>query len=516
MSASLDWAEYAARDFELATTRVAQQGGRRWDTPGSLHQAISPSVVQTPALELVDRELVALIDGDDIDRLAVFMAPQEGKSERVSHAFALWLLEQDPELRIAIVSYSDEMARRHGAAIKSDAQTFNGIDGDLDLGIRLREDSRAAGRWQIEGHAGGVYCVGIGGSLTGKPVDVLIIDDPLKDLEQAQSEAYRKRAMNFWRGVAVPRLGPGAKVVLVQTRWHEKDMGGQLLAEEPDRWRVVSIPAVAENVTDPLGREPGEAMVSARGQRDWPAIRRSVGDYVWAALYQQRPAPAEGGLFKRDKFQHWTHTTDEPTGRPSIRCADRTVPVDSLWRFLTIDLAASTRTSADFTVAGVWGIRPDGDLVLLDGLRERLDPSMHWSKIRALRAKWDAGTVYVEAAMNATTLVYEAGRAGVPISELKPDKDKTTRAIPAAARVDAGRLWVPSAAVAPWITDWIDELAAFGGGAAHDDVVDVFGYAARVAAAHYLVPESDFVLNARRIGALAAHTQELDFEAIVF
>jgi hypothetical protein len=126
MSASLDWAEYAARDFELATTRVAQQGGRRWDTPGSLHQAISPSVVQTPALELVDRELVALIDGDDIDRLAVFMAPQEGKSERVSHAFALWLLEQDPELRIAIVSYSDEMARRHGAAIKSDAQQDGG------------------------------------------------------------------------------------------------------------------------------------------------------------------------------------------------------------------------------------------------------------------------------------------------------------------------------------------------------------------------------------------------------
>jgi hypothetical protein len=340
------------------------------------------------------------------------MSPQEGKSERVSHAFALWLLVQNPELRIAIVSYSDEMARRHGAAIKSDAQTFDGTDGELDLGIRLREDSRAAGRWQIEGHAGGVYCVGIGGSLTGKPVDVLIIDDPLKDLEQAQSEAYRKRAMNFWRGVAVPRLGPGAKVVLVQTRWHESDMGGQLLAEEPDRGARCRSPRSPRSRTTRSAARSASRWSRPAGSVTGPAIRRSVGEYVWAALYQQRPAPAEGGLFKKAQIKHWTWCDSPSLGRKALLMNGREVYVETLWKFLTVDLAISKKTSADYTAVGVWGITLDGDLVLLDGLRSRIGEDEHFPNINQLRSKWDAGTVFVEAAQHGTTLVYEAGRQG--------------------------------------------------------------------------------------------------------
>lgn len=511
MTSPTAFLEFAARDSE--TKIYLGAGQRRWATPGELHAAITPAIVQTPALDLIDRELVALVDSDEYDRLAVLVSPQEGKSERVSHAFPLWLLEQNPELRIGVVSYADEMARRHGSAIKLDAQTHNGTDGELDLGIRLREDTRAAGRWQIDGHAGGVYCVGIGGSLTGKPLEILIIDDPVKDLEQAQSDAYRKRAMNFWRAVAVPRLAPGAKVVLVQTRFHESDMAGQLLAEEPDRWRVVRIPAIAESDEDPLGREVGEPMISARGDRDWAAIRRSVGEYVWAALYQQRPAPAEGGLFKREKFRYWTHAEKPFNNRPSLKFDDREVPIDTLWKFLTVDLAASTRSSADYTVAAVWGITPDGDLVLLDGLRERMDPSMHWSQIKTLRQRWNAGTVYIEAASFGLTLVSEASRDGVPVAELKPDKDKFSRAIPAAARHDAGRLWIPALTVYPWVQAWIDELAAFPN-ATNDDVADNFGYGARVAAAHYLAPESDQLAEARRLRAMQSQASEIDFETI--
>jgi predicted phage terminase large subunit-like protein len=491
--------EAAARTFEPPL--------RRWTTPGALALALDPNTVQTPALDLIDAELVNLIDDPETDRLAVFMAPQEGKSVRVSRRFVEWVLSERPDWRVAIVSYADEMSRRHGSDIKLDAQTYNGDDGTADLGIRLRDDSRSAGRWQIEGHTGGVYCVGIGGALTGKPVDLLVIDDPLKDLEQAQSEVYRERCMRFWRAVAVPRLGPGAKVVLIQTRWDERDMGGQLLTEEPDRWRVVSIPAIAESQDDPLGREPGQAMVSARGDRDWDAIRRSVGEYVWAALYQQRPAPAEGNLFKRANFRYWTACPRAAVNLPAISCDDRTVYIDTLWRFLTVDLAASTRTSADYTVAAVWGITADGDLVLLDGLRAHLAPADHWAPIKALRAKWDAGTVFVEPAGFGTTFVYEASRDGVPITELKPDKDKLTRALPAAARLDAGRLWVPSLAEAPWVQTWIDELAVFDHGA-HDDVVDVFGYAARVAAAHWLPPEPASVTEPRRMAALTADPNE--------
>ncbi len=483
MTATLSPWEAAARHFQ---PRV-----RRWATPGQLAKVLDPTTVQTPALDVIDRELVELADGD-IDRLMVFMSPQEGKSVRVSHRFVEWLLAEDPDLRVAIVSYADEMARRWGSDIKLDAQSFNGDDGGEDLGLRLRADSRAAGRWQIDGRKGGVYCVGVAGALTGKPVDVMVIDDPIKDLEQAQSAAYRERAWRFWQAVAVPRLGPGSKVVLVQTRWHQLDLAGRLLKQDPDRWRVVSIPAVAESSDDPLGRRPGEAMQSARGDRDWAKIRSDVGEYVWAALYQQRPEPAAGMLFKRSGLRHWTKGAAD-----RLLLDGRAVDLRDCWKFLTVDLAASTKTSADYTAAACWAIGLDGDLVMLDGLRERMDPAGHWPAVRALRERWSADVVFVESRMFGTTLVYEAGRAGVPVQELHADTDKVTRALPATARAGSGRLWFPPEDRFPSWSDWQDELLAFPN-AAHDDVVDVVAYAARVAGAHWLPMESADQARARR------------------
>lgn len=475
----------------VAAARHFQPRARRWATPGGLAQALDPTTVQTPALDVIDRELVALADGE-IDRLAVFMPPQEGKSVRVSHRFVQWLLVENPDLRVAIVSYADEMARRWGSDIKLDCQTFDGTDGTIDLGLRLRADSRAAGRWQIDGRKGGVYCVGVAGALTGKPVDVMVIDDPLKDLEQAQSLIYRERAWRFWQAVAVPRLGPGSKVVLVQTRWHQQDPAGRLLEQDPGRWRVVSIPAIAEAADDPLGRRPGEPMQSARGDRDWERIRADVGEYVWAALYQQRPAPADGGLFKRFGLRHWTKGAEQ-----RLLLGDRVVDLRDCWRFITVDLAASTKTSADYTAAAAWAIGVDGDLVMLDGFRERMDPAGHWPAVRALRERWSADVVFVESRMFGTTMVYEAGRSGVPVQELHADTDKVTRALPATARADSGRLWFPPEDRFPAWSDWQDELLAFPN-AAHDDVVDVVAYAARVAGAHWLPMETAEQVDARR------------------
>lgn len=478
---------------------------RRWATPGELAKILDPGTVQTPALDLIDRELVQLADGDTTDRLMLFVSPQEGKSTRVSLRFAEWLLIHNPDLRIAIVSYADEIARRWGADIKLDVETFNGDEGTLDLGLRLRADTRAAGRWQIDGRKGGVYCVGVGGALAGKPVDVLLWDDPLKDMEQAQSKKYRDRAKRFWQAVAVPRLGPGSKVVLITTRWHEDDPAGWLLKNEPSRWRVVSIPAIAESPDDPLGRAPGEPMISARGDRDWAAIRASVGEYVWSALYQQRPAPAAGGLFKRAKLRYWTPMVDDLsrhglTGGRRVDLAGRALPLDDCWRFLTVDLAASTKTSADYTAAGAWGISPDGDLILLEAVRERIEETDHWSLVRPLRERWAADTVFVESRMFGTTMVIDATRAGVPVAELKADTDKVTRALPATARADTGRLWLPASG--DEAAHVVDELLAFPNGA-HDDYVDVVSYAARAAAAHWLPQESAEAEAARRASGRA-------------
>lgn len=468
----------------------AAPAARRWKTPGDLAKDLDHTTVQTPALDLIDKELMALADGE-FDRLMIFMPPQEGKSERASHRYPEWLLTHDHDLRIAIVSYADEMARRWGADIKLDAETFNGQESTIDLGLSLRADSRAAGRWQIEGGRGGVYCVGIAGSLTGKPVDFLIVDDPLKDLEQAQSARYRERAKRFWQGVAIPRLGPGSKCVLIQTRWHEGDLGGWLLQNEPGRWRVVVIPAVCESEADDLlGRKAGEAMVSARGDRKWELIRRDVGEYVWAALYQQRPAPAAGGLFKRKSFRYWQWLPSDQgrhdnMGGMRIALGDKIIYLAECWRFLTVDLAASTKTSADFTVAGVWMITLTGELVLIDGDSARLEETEHWSLIRPLRERWGADAVFVEAAMIGTTLVRDATAQGVPVAELKAETDKITRAIPASTRLDTGRLWVPAADTSTLnVRDVVDQCVQFPN-AVHDDWVDVISYAARVVIAHW-------------------------------
>ena len=480
-STSSPW-EVAARLFEAPESR------RRWQSPLAMAEALDPATVRTEALDLIDRTLVDVADGRE-DRLIVSMPPQEAKSTTISRWFPEWLLSNvDPDLRIISISYSDEVARRWGADVKRDFESYNGDEGSIDLGVRLRGDSRAAGRWQVDGHRGGMFCAGVSGSVTGRPADLLLIDDPIKDLEQAQSPVYRERFQRFWQAVAVPRLGPGARAVLIQTRWHEEDAAGWLIQTEGDRaqggrWRVINIPAISEGAGDPLGRAVGVPMRSARGERDWDAIRRSVGSYVWSALYQGRPAPAEGGLFKRLKWRYW-----QPAGADRVLLGNiGVVDLRDTWRFGTVDLAASTKTSADWTVACAWALTLSGDLLLLGMNRAHADERHHFDLVRPLATRFALDTTFVERSQYGTTLAADAAREGVHLTPLTADANKLTRALPASARQEGGRLWLPprrdtTGAPVPWVDLFIDEHAAFPNGR-HDDIVDNTSYAVRVAIA---------------------------------
>jgi predicted phage terminase large subunit-like protein len=319
----------------------------------------------------------------------------------------------------------------------------------------------------------------------------MIIDDPIKDLEQAQSPIYRERFQRFWQGVAVPRLGPGAKVCLVQTRWHEQDAAGWLLETEGDRshggrWRVINIPAQAEDANDPLGRHPGEFMQSARGDRDWAGTRKSVGEYVWAALYQGRPAPAEGGLFKRIWWRWYTTAPSLVPGSERIDLAGRVYDLRDSWKFLTGDLAASTRTSADWTVAAAWALTISGDLVLLDYQRGRVGEQDHFDLFRPLAQRWSTDTIFLEASQYGTTLVAEATRSGLHITPLQAETDKFSRALPYSARTSGGRVWLPAGS-RDKIAAWVDEHASFPA-TRHDDMVDCGSMATRVAVTKWQPP----------------------------
>lgn len=455
MTATLDWAEFAAREFEPGSKR------QRWATPGELARHMDPNTVQTAALDLLDQNLVDVAEGR-CRRLMWSMPPQEGKSERTSRRFPLWLLIQNPDLRIAIVSYELGVARRWGRAIRND------IASHPELGLRVRDDTAAAHEWQLDGHLGGVYSVGIGGALTSRPVDVLLIDDPLKGRKEADSEAYRQAGKDFYTDTARTRLGPTAMQIIIQTRWHEDDLTGWLLAgPSGHEWRYINIPAQAETDDDPLGREPGEYLVSARGRTavDWEATRRDVGSRTWAALYQGAPAPAEGTLFKR---QHWRWYT----ASRAVRRDDGTMWVHGADELIqSWDMTFKDSKKSDYVIGQVWA-RFGADVYLLDQIRDRLDFPATQQAVKALSAKWpQAHAKLVEDKANGPAIIAQL-RSSVPgLIAINPTDSKYARASAVAPFQESGNVYLPDPTLAPWIDDYVVEHTSFPN-ASHDDQVD--------------------------------------------
>lgn len=462
---------------------------RRYRSPLTLGKALDFKTGRSPALELIDRELVDLMrPSSPADALAVFMPPQEGKSQLVSRRFAEWVLDDNPRTRVAIVSYEEDTALRWGRDVKQDVMLHHCPDANSQdeceracggLHIPIRRDSSAAGRWETR-RGGGLYCVGVGGPLTGRPVDVLIIDDPVKDQAAAESAKIRDTAWKWWESVALMRLAPGARVVLIQTRWHEDDLAGRLASRpSPLNWKVLRIPAIADGPDDPLGRKPGEEMVSVRGRRPghFLNLKANMSPYVFSSILQQKPVAPEGNFFRRATFRYWRQMEPWADGRERIFCEGKAVTLADCWAFITMDFAASTKTDADWTVAALWVVAPDGDLILMDLVRDQVEDHAHFGLAAPLLARLPVTAVYVEQNWWARTFVKDALDAGVPVAPVLADTDKVTRAVPAAGRVHAGRVYFP--AEAAWMPAFTNELAIFPSGS-NDDQVDVLSYAARV------------------------------------
>jgi hypothetical protein len=267
-------------------------------TPLDLAARFDPTIIRTPALELLARELVGTAHARD-GRLIVSIGPQEGKSSLLRW-FTLWMLIDDPDRRIVFASYAASLARSSGRIVRGLLDTHG-----TSLGLSVAADHADASDWQLAGHRGGMYTVGVGGSLTGKPSDVLVMDDVLRNQQDADSPVIKARLYEWWESVARTRLAPGSPAVIVGTRWSEDDLSGHLARQG---WPVLNIPAYADGqTTDGLSRPVGEWLVSARGRTpaDWEATKRDVGERAWAAMFQGRPAPLEGGVFKRAWFDTW-------------------------------------------------------------------------------------------------------------------------------------------------------------------------------------------------------------------
>lgn len=271
-------------------------------TPAELARRLDSKFVVTPTIRLLSDIAVRSVTDPD-QRDIVTTPPRTGKSRLLAVWTVVWALARDPDLQIVLVSYSDELAQAHSR----EARQLINEHADY-LGIRLSQDKTAVGRWRVDGHAGGLLATGINSGVTGFGADLLIVDDPVKDAAEADSVAHRRRVITEYRSTLATRVHPGGSVLLVMTRWHERDLAGELLDAEPDVWTHTNVPAVAETgVPDALGRPLGVAMTSALGftADHFAAARRTSGERAWYALYEGVPSAPEGGLVKREWLDQW-------------------------------------------------------------------------------------------------------------------------------------------------------------------------------------------------------------------
>lgn len=250
-----------------------------------------------------------------IERLMVFMPPRHGKSTLVSHYFPAWYLGQFPNHNVILSSYEAGYAAVWGGRVRDTMAEH----GPALWGLTIKSDYRAASDWRLFGRdeqnknvLGGMRTAGVGTGITGRGGNLIIVDDPIKDAAQANSETYRKSLWDWYQSTLFTRREADAHgrppvQVVMHTRWHEQDLAGMLLAHEPEKWEVLSLPALCDRPDeDALGRAEGEALWPEQWPREMLIdVKSSLTPYWWGALYQQRPTPAEGNIFKRRWWKFW-------------------------------------------------------------------------------------------------------------------------------------------------------------------------------------------------------------------
>ena len=454
LSSPLDYATYHNTNF-LAPAHV---------------QLMSDTIVRLTNDQLLKK------DGTPYKRLMINMPPRHGKSELVTRATPPWFLTRWPEKRVIVTGYEADFASDFGA----DARNY--IASHPELGVTLDPTTSSKSNWGLQGHVGGLKTAGAGGAITGKGAHLFLIDDPVKGAEEADSDTNRAKLWQWWQGTIIPRLEPGGYIIMIMTRWHEDDIAGRCLMNEPEEWAQLSFPAIADHAEglDKLGRLPGAPLWPERYPLEYlEIVRNGMGSRWWNAEYQQRPTIEGGNMFKAQDFRYWTpvstanglvYAYQTPNG------ARKEVREDQIWKFTTLDLAASEKKAADFTVGAVWGVTPDRELLLLDLVRERMESAKHEEFVRRLGAKHKVRYHGVEKATYGLTLIQVCQRMGIPVVELKPDKDKVSRAWPAVGFIEHGAMYFPRST--SWLSAFELELQQFPNGA-NDDMVDCVAYAAK-------------------------------------
>ena len=395
----------------------------------------------------------------ELKRLIVNMPPRHTKSEFASYLLPAWFLGKFPHKKVIQTSHTAELAVGFGRKVRNlvDQDTYS----EVFPGVGLQSDSKAAGRWATN-KGGDYFAIGVGGAVTGKGADLLIIDDPHSEQEatlaESSPEIYDK-VYEWYTSGPRQRLQPGGAIVIVMTRWAQRDLTGQVLKASAqrggDEWEVIEFPAILPSGS-PLWPEFWSLA-------ELEALREELPSYKWNAQYQQAPTSREGAIVKREWWQIW----------------EKDNPPQCDFIIQTWDTAFEKTNRSDYSACTTWGVwhneddsngQGNANIILLDAFRDRMEfPELKKTALEHYK-NWTPDSFLVEKKASGSPLIYELRAMGIPVQEYTPSRgnDKISRLNSVTDLFASGKVWMPQTR---WAEDVADEVAAFPAGE-HDDYVD--------------------------------------------
>ena len=391
---------------------------------------------------------VEMVTGNPYDILVLSTPPQHGKSMTVTETFPSWYEGKYPERRCIVACYNDDFAGKFGRRNKNKIEEY----GQFIFNITLSKSSDRD--IEIEKHGGSIITRGIMSGITGNSGDLIIIDDPVKNRQEADSVTYRERLWEEWQNSIKTRTQAGTKIIIIQTRWHEDDLAGHVIREE-NNVEVVNIPVEAEE-NDILGRKVGDALCPeiGKGNKWLKAFKASYtgGMRAWNALFQGRPTSEEGNIFKRE---WWRFYDVLPTSLPL--------------KVISVDATFKDNADSDFVAIEVWG-KLNADFYLIDMLKRRMDFPDTLKAIKAMNAKYpDRHSILIEDKANGPAIIAMLRHEISGIIAIEPKGSKVARANAVTGIIESGNVYLPR--YADFTSEFIEEHAAFPNGV-NDDLVD--------------------------------------------
>ncbi|TPR40417.1 phage terminase large subunit [Apilactobacillus micheneri] len=439
------------------------------------------NVEMFPHTKLICDKLQKIIDGERKCYI-VEMPPQHGKSTTITETFPSYYLMNNPEKEVMIASYSDTLVQKFGRFNLGKFTQFGKPMYDLTVDPRKRTQNE----WQIDGHKGALHATTILGSATGKHADLLIVDDPLKNMAEASSPNQRQKIWDEWQASFTSRLSADASIIVIMTRWNADDLAGRLLKENAFPWEEIRLPEIAEK-NDILGRKPGMPLCPFppmnKGLKWAEQVRANAGGRVWEALYQQRPVQDGGNIFKLSTIKYYVPDaiTAEKLGLQNDKNTVVLPELDKRWS--SWDLTFTASDTSDYVAGQTWGIS-GSNKYLLDRVHNRMTFDEQIKSIVSMHERQpEASAIYIEDKANGSAVINMIKNYVSGVIPVVPHGDKVTRANVVVPYFEAGNIYVPHPKWKPEIRKMLDEWVGFPN-LEHDDEVDSMTQALSQEASH--------------------------------